>query len=408
MNTTRKILGALVLTMSIPLTSYALTTTPPVIMAGNEGGGGGGICFGGVCRTLAETGFRLAPVGPEFEIDQEALEMLEKIRSQLPRWLRYKYDRGIVVGHRGTVVAIEVQDQEKVRLFIEEYKTIIRRQTPDFNFADFQLLGFSVEKKTYLIADKFNRLRDPLSRAMLLLHEMYIRVYKSTVADAVRLDGMVLDYLKAKQENRFDDFDFWSFYRVLGDAGLIDKNKAHSMMIAESFKRGMTSDDLKSIMTFAGSMEIDYSKALDMRRFHPRFAQDLGDKSFLVEGSDRREVAHQLSSILKAIPANQTVTFTAKDLNSKIAVENSLSLCGDRGDNKYVFTTKSLDEQTSVMEEVLCYLGEDIYLGDVTAASRARLFQGFTGGTFNFAGEVKCKSKPARTTYSSYLVYECN
>lgn len=408
--------------------------------AGGEssGGGGGGICLPGetpskpgACRTLAETGFRLSnPTLPDFEIDDDTLAALEDIRSQLPSWLQGHFTRAKVIGDKNTVVTLEIDNADKVKVFTEEYKAIIRKQTPNYDFTNFQLLGFTLEKRTYLIADKFRRMTDPKSRALLLMHEKNIRVNETKVIDAVRFDGMILDYMEAKRGNRLDKFDFWSFYRILGDSNLIADDIARSLMVGDLVQKGMPIDELMKRSTLGGGWYGNftpvYNQVLDLRKYHARIAQDLGDNATRFLSVKSRPDLVKIAYKALAVDTDKTYSFsaTADELNAAIQRYAATLKDGDRaafdlmGKNCGAGTNKSnfyyltpWDTETSGVSMLHCELDLDRlndYYQQVPDLVQSTLFAGLNGTTFTFPGRLSCQRlQRDRNSSSNRPSYQC-
>lgn len=387
--------------------AFALMTVVTAFAGGHEGGGGAGICLNDNCKTLAETGFRLADeTSDDFEIDDVTLDALDDIIQELPEWLKSYINRSTVIGRKGSIISLEIQNPERVNDFIQEYKKLILKQSPDFDFSNFELLGFTLEDNTYLIMNKFKKMKNPQSKAILLMHEMYIREYRSSVANALRVDGMILDYLKAKNTNSLQTFDFWNFYNVLGSAKVIYQTYANSMMIAYLIDNGMPVEDFAKTVTYAGSSQnpyIIYDQSLDLRKYNKNFAKDLGGEYFHAPKISRNNILIDVikkaltkaAASLKAPKKNFTVT--AKDINEAFKETlkvypsyGALSACKGKNDVESRFGTWKLDEDSSLIEDANCDLAYSFNGYDA-------FYEGVEGYTFNFPGSIECTKE--QSTY---------
>ena len=400
-----------------------------------SGSGGGGSCLTGGspakpgdCRTLAETGFRLSnPALPDFEIDEKTLTALEDIRQQLPKWLQDDYTRAKVIGEKNTIITLDVENPEKVKVFTEEYKAIIRKQTPNFDFTHFPLLGFSLENRTYLIADKSRRMSNPFSRALLLIHEKNIRVDKTKVVDAIRLDGMFIDYMEAKRGNRLDQFDFWSFYRVLGEANLLDSRVARSLMVGDLVQKGMPINELISRSREGyGDIYPVYNQVLDLRRYHARIAQDLGDTQIYVAWTgERREnflsLAYQELAMRGADRQLLSFSATAEQMNAWVtqyiakqsrSVQEQIlrgqTYCKDSQDKTRMYYLLAFDENTSRLAGFNCSIDKSVGDYDVPGQFKDLFFEGYVGNTFNFKGRITCSLVVKDRSRPTDKSVECN
>lgn len=368
------------------------TTLSFAAMAGNEGGGGGGLCLeNGPCKTLAETGFRIAPDLPEFEIDDHTLIALNEILKEMPRY--FSVSQGTVIGNKGDIVSLQIEDSTKVNVFVEEYKQLIRKQSPNFDFSNFELLAFTLKGKTYLVLDKFQRMPDPKSRAILLMHEAYIRVYKSSVENALRMDGQVLDYVQAKRDKALSNFDYWEFYKALGRAKILNQYEINGMMAHDAVRKGLPASELLKTIKQSAYYNHDlrtypiyvaYSDALGFRKYEPRFARDLGDQVMESVGSaNRYEIVSD--AISKYLLANGKTRFNAEDLNALVSKQlqaKGSDVCGTSNEDKHVLTFKKLDQYTSALARINCkYHYSDLF------PERVEL----NGSNFAFKGWITCQ-----------------
>lgn len=167
--------------------AICLVASAALAVGHDQGGGGGGFCVNGVCKTLAEAGFK-------FKEEQFAEPVLTKdVFTELNAILKKIYlgrdndsrMQNISKGDVDTFVSVEIADEARFTRAKEDYLKILKDNgVPTDNF---ELFAFSDsrEKKTYLLPKFFSL--NSISKAKILIHDGVVRTTGSLVS-ALRMD----------------------------------------------------------------------------------------------------------------------------------------------------------------------------------------------------------------------------
>lgn len=172
--------------------------------AGNEGGGGGGICQNDKCITLTQAGFRIVDTTETlYSIPSATVRELDQI-VEITRALDLELSTDLIIGAPSDITFVEVVDPTLYKKFIAEYREILSPNQPEMA-KKVELLGFTSEKKTYLIKNKFDAL-DVRGQALLLIHEALLRNYATNLTEVMKFEGALADLLNDINNNVRPDY----------------------------------------------------------------------------------------------------------------------------------------------------------------------------------------------------------
>jgi len=265
------------------------------------GNGGGMICVGGKCITLAEAGFKPVAVEASLEICDDALTELNKIVELLPRLPQPHNAESIIsplnvseiIGNLGDIQFVKSANPDMVRKFLRRYSEVLKNSNASGFQKNLEIAGFTVpdsefsnHRTTYLIIDKFNQLSSPRSKALLLIHEYSLRVNGKTLEDALTFDAAIVDYLKARETNSWQDFDHWRFLKVT-----FDKWISEPYILGDLLHRIGSLPALAFFTSYKSYydaiLELDYAKLLANRKYDPRISRYMSPGKFQLEEKTR-------------------------------------------------------------------------------------------------------------------------
>jgi hypothetical protein len=217
--------------------------------AGQDRGGGGGFCLTERCVTLAEAGLRIdARLSSTFRVSEAQRKDLEATINLIPGDIDKHVLLRNALGNSDTFEFAQSSDEAKFEEFKKEYAEILT--DTGFDQKGFKLLAVTIGKKTYLLPE-FDKLKIS-SKSLNLIHESLIRDYGATVLQALKFDGMFLDYLVAKANNKLAEFDQAEFDNLISDLkmGIADHIDEYEIVEAEhedSFNP-ISFDEIKILM----------------------------------------------------------------------------------------------------------------------------------------------------------------
>lgn len=347
----------LALSMLVPFTSYA---------GGNSGGGGGGICLtNNKCITLAQAGFRIKNLNERNYsplITEEVIAELEAILAIFPKQVNLK--PVTVLGEEGDIVDVEISDAKKLAVFLQDYKTILEANGATDLAKTVELMAFtasvetsnSFQKKsfTYLIKGKFDSL-NPRGRALTLIHEYLLRL-GFPLKDVISLDGSILDYLKAVENNQKPD--------LVGLIKLTEKISPRYKYYTNSYMMNEALDGKPLLLT---NLDIQFSpvrrefydivgitstlsfyEIQKLKKTYPKMKFVKEDEEIITPGGGReagiQDFKSYLLDIADASPSKKVkVTNAMFDQFLKENGDSNFKLCGDKTDYRSWFVP-STDE----------------------------------------------------------------
>jgi hypothetical protein len=186
----------------------SLTQTTLAAVGGHGGSGGGGFCIETKCYTLAEAGLRVPNEKPQdpWLPTVQILEELEKIKAKLP----FGGDQFLtkIVGYAGVYEPVGSLRDGVRKEVLKEYEEAMRKSgfTPSSELKIFAVSSRGPFAKTYLLPEFFQL--EAKQQALILIHEANIRSGLS-LAEALRFDGLLLDFLANSEDWKFDRLPFY-------------------------------------------------------------------------------------------------------------------------------------------------------------------------------------------------------
>lgn len=372
--------------------------------ASDKGNGGGGICTAsGKCVTLAEAGFRFPievnqDVGT-YDISYTVLEEIEKINALLPKDYRY-FSVESVVGQPGDLVYLESVDEERTKKFLEEYRRILRNHASEDLASKVKVLAFTIDRKTYLIKDKYEAL-NTRSQALLLMHEYFLRL-GHTLEFVMRVDGAVVDYLKAIETGSSPELGQFIKAFSLGKPD-------GSLILNESLKASasyLLNDEVIPEVLSQVVMKFSYESILRMNKYHPELREQLAvDTQYRVEIRNRHDYFYYALSDLAdsaEFAGKRSFKLTNEIFEKVISsykIPESLRLCSSFTDKSMVLTSNSKANKytPAIPDLVLCNglgLNPKFLRGSrgglISFDFNQSIFSNVSGLSLNLSKQMKC------------------
>lgn len=253
---------------------------------GANGGGGAGFCVDGRCVSLADAGFRFPQPGIGWEIDRETHGELDKIAALFPE-LALSSDA--IVGLRGTIRPIEVDQSGRAKKFLKLYQAMLERAGQKASAKRVKLIGFSADNLTYVFQDRYDALPTANARARFLIHEAAVR-RGATQAEATRFDGVLIDAIGAMASHQ--PVDTLDLVKAATAAKFLDPETSRTYLVGELIARsgGVASGpvlfgsslDTRDRGGYSG-INLKYNDLLRARALVPEIASDL-NSGFVREG----------------------------------------------------------------------------------------------------------------------------
>ncbi|MES2769662.1 MAG: hypothetical protein V4596_11015 [Bdellovibrionota bacterium] len=321
---------------------------------GQDGSGGGGICINDKCKLLAEAGFRLLPGGGDIEISLDVIEELNKMEQLLKKYdpiIRFSLRK--IIGDPGDIQFVTTTNPSIVKKFLEEYKSVLSKNDGNSYKENFEIFAFTTldgsrREKTYIIVDQYKKL-STRGKALLLYHEYLLRNYTSSLEEALRHDGALIDILYAIENNDWSKIDIWEFAAIKSIPSYIFGdlvNRKGPMNINDIFGDQIT--DINEDTSFR--LKLSYSQALINNKYDARFSKYLkAEPTFYTFRKSNRSHIYLRFVSEELIKKNSGQIVFTKELFEKFLEKESvvnpglieaLKKCNDHKDNSIYMYAK--------------------------------------------------------------------
>lgn len=381
---------------------------PIMSFAGQDGSGGGGICINNKCKTLAEAGFR--PISDNSTvIGSDVVEELRYIESILPNV--GIFESSWVIGKPGDVEFVSYANPEIVQKFLAEYRKVLNNNNGQEYSKNMEIFGFTVEAsttskeytepRTFIITDKYSKL-SKRGKALLLIHEFSLRKDGMKLQEALARDGALVDYLKAFENNNWENFDtIYFLYAALGKYRYTTRHLAAELIDKVGLNEG------QNILTSVGPsnfehtarVKLDYAKILENNKYYPNFSTYAKETIFdlTTHGQSRGDliVGYFLETEGNAIESKnkKTIVYSNKGLQNylqklDVNLKNVLELCGNQYDSRFLVYNKKVSPAFNELKVAECRYPNGNY-----GLGRATALKYLNGLQFDVPGKIVCTKR---------------